>query len=271
MPAPAWRRHAAWAIGLGLALGLGASVASARPLARISLVPATLRPARDPASAAILIGGIDDSWRGLSGWVPLHAAGGQRVLGFAYDQKRTDLATNAQTLEVELLSLRREGVRRLHVTAYSMGGWIAKAALDRMVADGTVAEFESIELVALATPWGGFDRANIAWKLRFFPTPGLARRISRALERPMGFEVGSATPFVRDRRAPLPANVAFYVCEGGADEVATPRTPQERENYEAVVAVARRRIRIPGATHREMSAPRRLDLGRGRTGLAASF
>jgi hypothetical protein len=87
----------------------------------------------------------------------------------------------------------------------------------------------------------------------------------------MGFEVGSATPFIRARRAPLPANVAFYVCEGAADEVATPRTRQEHENYEAVVAQARLRIRIPGATHREMSAPRVLDLGRGRTGLAASI
>ena len=33
------------------------------------------------------------------------------------------------------------------------------------------------------------------------------------------FEVGSATPFVHERRAALPANVAFYVCEGGADEI----------------------------------------------------
>jgi hypothetical protein len=246
-------------------------VASARSDVRAPLVPATSRPARDPASAAILIGGINDSWRQLAGWAPLHAAAGRRVVGFAYDQKRTDLATSAETLEVALLGLRRDGVRRLHITAYSMGGWIAKAAIDRMVADGAVGEFESVELVALATPWGGFDRANLAWKLRWFPTPGLARRISQALERPMGFEVGSATPFIHDRRAPLPANVTFYVCEGGADEVATPRTRQERENYEAVVALARRRIRIPGARHDDMSAPRRLDLRRDGPGLALSF
>jgi len=254
-----------------LALALCASVAGARPVVRGQLVPVTSRPARDPASAAVLIGGINDSWIRLAGWAPLHAAAGRRVLGFSYDQKRTDLASSAQALEIELLGLRREGVRRLHITAFSMGGWIAKAALDRMAADGAIAEFETIELVALATPWGGFERANVAWKLRFFPTPGLARRLSRALELPMGFEVGSATPFVRDRRAPLPANVAFYVWEGGADEIATPRTREERENYEAVAALARRRIRIPGASHRDMSIPRLLDLGRGRTGLAASF
>jgi hypothetical protein len=151
-----------------------------------------------------------------------------------------------------------------------MGGWIAKAALDRMTVDGTIAEFESVQLVALATPWGGFERANIAWHLRFFPTPGLARMLSRLMARPMGFEVGSATPFIRALRAPLPAHVAFYICEGGADEVATPRARQERENYEAVAALARQRIRIPGATHRDMSHPRPLDLGRSRSGLSAS-
>jgi hypothetical protein len=267
MAAKAWRARVAWAVGLALC----ASLAGANPLVPAPLVPMTSPPARDPASAAVLIGGINDSWRQMAGWAPLHAAAGRRVVGFAYDQKRTDLAANAEMLEVALFGLRRDGVRRLYITAYSMGGWFAKAAIDRMVADGAVGEFESVELIALATPWGGFDRANVAWKLRWFPTPGLARRISQVLERPMGFEVGSATPFIHDRRAPLPANVAFYVCEGGADEVATPRTRQERENYEAVVALARRRIRIPGARHADMSAPRRLDLGRGSTGLAASF
>jgi hypothetical protein len=266
-PGRAASRRLAWTLTL-LSCAAGAS---AKTAAAPGLVPATSRPARDPASAAILIGGIDDSWMRLAGWAPLQSTPGQRVLGLVYDHKRTDLATNAQRLEVELLGLRREGVRRLSITANSMGGWIAKAALDRMTADGTIAEFESVQLVALATPWGGFERANIAWHLRFFPTPGLARTLSRVMERPMGFEVGSATPFIRALRAPLPAHVAFFVCEGGADEVATPRTRQERENYEAVVALARRRIRIPGATHRDMSAPRPLDLGRGHTGLNASI
>ena len=265
-PGRAWRRLLVWTV----AIASCATAAGAKTVAAPGLVPAASRPARDPASAAILIGGIDDSWTRLAGWAPLQSPG-QRVVGFAYDHKRTDLATNAQRLEIELLGLRREGVRRLSITASSMGGWIAKAALDRMTVDGTIAEFESVQLVALATPWGGFERANIAWHLRFFPTPGLARTLSRVMERPMGFEVGSATPFIHALRAPLPAQVAFYICEGGADEVATPRTRREWENYEAVVALARRRIRIPGATHRDMSVPRPLDLGRGHTDLSASI
>jgi hypothetical protein len=255
---------------LAAGLVLWAGAARATP-ARSPFVPAVTPPARDPASAAVLIGGINDSWQRLSGWVPIHAAAGRRVVGFPYDQKRTDLATTAEALEGALLSLRSEGVVHLHITAYSMGGWIAKAALDRMAADGTIAEFESIELVALATAWGGFDRANLAWKLRAFPTPGLARRISRVLELPMGFEVGSATPFIQERRAPLPPNVSFFVYEGGADEVATPRTKQERANYEAVAALARRRVRVPGARHRDMSDPRVVQSGRAADGRSALF
>jgi hypothetical protein len=266
-PGRAWGRCLVWC----LAFASCAAVAEAKTVPARGLVPAISRPARDPAAATILIGGIDDSWTRLAGWAPQQSAAGERVLGFDYDHKRTDLATNAQRLEVELLGLRREGVRRLSITAYSMGGWIAKAALDRMTVDGTIAEFESVQLVALATPWGGFERANIAWHLRFFPTPGLARTLSRLMERPMGFEVGSATPFIRALRSPLPAHVAFYICEGGADEVATPHPRREWENYEAVVALARQRIRIPGANHRDMSVPRRLDLGHGHPGLNASI
>jgi hypothetical protein len=70
--------------------------------------------------------------------------------------------------------------------------------------------------------------------------------------KPMGFEVGSRTPFVRARRAPLPPRVTFHVFEGGADEIATPRTAEERENYEAVVALAVTRTTIRGARHTDM-------------------
>jgi hypothetical protein len=42
------------------------------------------------------------------------------------------------------------------------------------------------------------------------------------------------------------------VFEGGADEVATPRTAEERENYEAVVALAVTRTTVRGARHTDM-------------------
>ena len=208
--------------------------------------------AGDTADAAILIGGINDTWRSLGDWVPVHAAAGRQVLGYTYDQRHDDLDTCARRLAAALTSLAGQGVRRLHVTAYSMGGWVAKAALDRMTADGSIDLFETIELTALATPWGGFGRANIVWRLRHVPTAGIARAFARAIGKPMGFEVGSRTPFVRARRAPLSPRVSFHVFEGGADETATPRTPEERENYEAVVALAATRTVIRGARHADM-------------------
>jgi len=212
-------------------------------------------PAIDPSEATVLLGGINDTWLSLAAWVPLHAAAGRQVFGYTYDQRIDDLDTSARWLAEALTGLNARGVRHLHVTAYSMGGWVAKAALDRMTLDGSIAAFESIELTALATPWGGFKRANIAWRLRALPGRGLARALSRAIGKPMAFEVGSRTPFVRARRAALAPQVTFHVFEGGADEIATPRTAEERENYEAVVALATDRVSVPGARHADMRAP----------------
>jgi hypothetical protein len=210
---------------------------------------------RGQAEVAILVGGIHDTWRSLSAWVPVHSASGRRVLGYTYDQRRDDLEASARLFAKALVGLHGEGVRRVHITAYSMGGWVAKAALDRMAADGSISLFERVELTAVATPWGGFRRANLVWRLRAVPTAGLARLFSRLIGKPMGFEVGSCTPFVRARRAPLPPTVTFRVIEGGADEIANPRHPEERENYEAVVALASTRVLVPRARHRDMLNP----------------
>jgi alpha/beta hydrolase family protein DUF900 len=238
---------------VGVVIGRARS-AAAGPV-RHGLTPADDRwraHAGDTADAAILIGGINDTWRSLGDWIPVHAAAGRQVLGYTYDQRHDDLDTCARRLAAAMTSLAGQGVRRLHVTAYSMGGWVAKAALDRMTADGSIDLFETIELTALATPWGGFGRANIVWRLRHVPTAGIARAFARAIGKPMGFEVGSRTPFVRARRAPLSPRVRFHVFEGGADETATPRTREERENYEAVVALAATRTLIRGARHADM-------------------
>jgi hypothetical protein len=213
-------------------------------------------PLADPGEAAVLLGGINDTWRSLPAWVDLHAAAGRAVFGYTYDQQGDDLHASARRFAEALAALAASGVRRLHVTAYSMGGWVAKAALDRMTADGSIDAFESIELTTLATPWGGFHRANLVWRLRGVPTRGLARAFSRAIGKPMAFEVASRSSFVRARRAPLPPQVTFRIFEGGSDEVATPGTREERENYEAVAALAEERLMVPRARHRDMREPR---------------
>jgi hypothetical protein len=252
---------ARWAVLVVAVMGLALAVPGALSAApfRHGLTPALSGERSlafaDPAEAAVLLGGINDSWHSLAAWVPIHAAAHRQVLGYTYDQRHDDLETSARRFAEALAGLSTQGVRRLHVTAYSMGGWVAKAALDRMTADGSITAFESIELTALATPWGGFQRANIVWHVRHLPTPGLARAFSRAIGKPMGFEVGSGTPFVRARRAALPPHVTFLVFEGGSDEIAGPRTAEERENYEAVVALAAERVTVADARHRDMREP----------------
>lgn len=166
------------------------------------------------------------------------------------------MAAAAADLEQALEVLSSSGTRRLFVTAFSMGGWIAKAALDAMVRSGAILRFESVELVALGTPWGGFSWANLPWHLRWFPMPMTARGLARIVRRPMAFEVGSSSAFVRARRAPLPGHVRFVVCDGGADRVAGPRTRGERANYAAVVGIATRHVSVAGATHDDLRLPR---------------
>jgi hypothetical protein len=253
-----------------LALVLCATAAGATTVAAPRLVPATSLPASDPASAAILIGGIDDSGRAWPAGRLQSRPWTTRVSGSTTTRSgRTSRRTRSDSRS-RLLGLSREvGVRRLSITAYSMGDGSPRPPRpdDR---GRTIAEFEP------SSSWsghavGGFERANIAWHLRFFrPGPGL-RSLARdgAAD---GFRGRSATPFIHALRAPLPAHVAFYVCEGGADEVATPRTWRSTpRTTRRAAALARRRIRIPGANHRDMSVPRRLDLDRGHTGLSASI
>lgn len=210
----------------------------------------------DPVSTAVLIGGIHDSWRSLESWIPLHTGAGRTVCGYTFDYRRRSMASGAAGLEHALEDLAASGTRRLFITAFSMGGWIAKAAVDAMVRNGGIHRFERVELVALGTPWGGFSRADPLWHLRWFPTPGLARALARVIRRPMAFEVGAASAFIRARQAALPRHVNFIVCDGGADRTAGPRTTRERVNYDAVLSIATRRVSVPRATHDDLRVAR---------------
>ena len=66
----------------------------------------------------------------------------------------------AQEFAQALAGLHGQGVRRVHITAYSMGGWVAKAALDRMTADGSVLQVEA-RLQREVPGEGGFPLAEL--------------------------------------------------------------------------------------------------------------
>ena len=194
------------------------------------------------SDTSVLIGGMEDSWRSLDGWAVQHASAGRRVCGYEYDSGRQTMSEAAAGLERDLDALASAGTRRLYITAYSMGGWIAKAALDSMARRGTIQRYERVELVALGTPWGGYTRANLPWHLRWFPLPGVARGIARMVQRPMAFEVGASSSFVRSsatrrciasdakssgpccRRAPhgITVRLAFVVSRTTSASVASP-------------------------------------------------
>jgi hypothetical protein len=202
--------------------------------------------------ASILVGGINDTWHVLDPWAPRDAKKGWHVLGFPYDQRRKTNAQNAAILARELRSLQATGVTRVRITAHSMGGLIVKAALDEMQADGSLARFERVDFTALGTPWGGFDSANSAHSMRNFPG---AKAIMKLVGKPMSFEMGSKSPFIKDRDAPLPPNVRFTMKIGLADDIATPRSDRERANFEAVRRLATSVVEVDGAGHMDVARP----------------
>jgi hypothetical protein len=204
---------------------------------------------------AVLVGGMGETWRALDGWDALHASAGRRVCGYDYDSCRQSMSEAATGLEAEIEGLAAGGTRELFVTGYSMGGWIAKAALDQMAESGSLQRFDRVDLVTLGTPWGGYSRGNAPWHLRGFPTPGAARGFARMIHRPMAFEIGAKSDFVRARQAALPEHVRFVMYDGGADRTASPRTREEQENYAAVVDAATRHVSVPGASHGDLRLP----------------
>ncbi len=264
-------------VAVGLTLAIGVSTAAARPLPDECDPPATkmaevLEAVTDAAEwapltdaavesnppldddVAILVGGIDARSRDLDGWGPIHAAAGLHVLDFPYDRRRKTLTENAAILRAALLALNAAGVKRVTINAYSMGGLVTKAALDSMAADGTLSRFEHVDFTARGTPWGGYNSANIAWNTRYLLG---TRWISRWIGKPMALEMGSKTPFIRARGAPLPDNVSFHLVEGEADDIGGPQHEREKANYRSVQVIADDVTVIGGADHAAVARPRR--------------
>jgi hypothetical protein len=200
-------------------------------------------PLAEPRTAVVLIGGIHDTYNFLERWGERYHAAGLAVYGFDCDYRAHTMSEAAQRLEQGLHALAGRGVVRIVITAHSMGGLIAKHALDRLAASGGIGRFEGIELHALGTPWGGFRLADL---VRYAPFP---RTVGRLIGYPMGEEIGSGSAFMRGLGAALPANVALHIIEGSNDSVAIPSAPEELAGFAAVVRIATTHVVLPDVDH----------------------
>jgi pimeloyl-ACP methyl ester carboxylesterase len=134
---------------------------------------------------------------------------------FYYYPSGIRLSLASRLLYESLIDLRkRYGFTTICITAHSMGGLITRDLLTRsnLKRDGiTVTVY-----VTLASPWTGFDSANMAFK---FPSKKL----------PIWYDVSTASSFIsRVLRAQMPLYINYYLFYGKADSVAGGKALDER-------------------------------------------
>ena len=134
---------------------------------------------------------------------------------FFYYPSGMRLSLASRLLYESLLDLRkRYGFTTLCITAHSMGGLITRELLTRydLRREGITVTI----YVTLASPWTGFDSANLAF---MFPSKKL----------PVWYDVNTASSFInRVLRAQLPPHVHYYLFYGKEDSVAEGKALDER-------------------------------------------
>lgn len=134
---------------------------------------------------------------------------------FFYYPSGIRLGLASRLLFEALKDLRKKfGFSAICITAHSMGGLITRDMLTRY--DLKRAGINVTVYVTLASPWGGFESADNAFR---FPSKKL----------PVWYDVTSASAFIdRALRAKLPDGLRYYLFYGTADGVAKGRALDER-------------------------------------------
>jgi pimeloyl-ACP methyl ester carboxylesterase len=208
--------------------------------------------------AVIVFGGIYESYHYWDSWLPSLAAPQTNVYGFDHNHTSTDMRMAAHLLASELGRLNDAGIVNVTIIAHSMGGLVAKAALDELVASGNAAKFARVELYAFGTPWGGFLFAEPAHIL-----PGSVF-ISHLIGLPMGPDIGPQSGFMQSLSKPLPANMRLNLYVGSEDRMASPGMYLTRKRYDAVEAIAGSVTFLEGLRHKDYCNFPATQLGLGR-------
>ncbi len=195
----------------------------------------------DSGHTAVLVGGLGNTHVYFESWVLPLSSQGKRVLGFEHDHRTVGISEGARALALELSNLHT--TRHLVIHAHSMGGLLAKRALQLLQDTQELSRFESVTLHTYGTPWGGFFAANFA---RWIPLP---EALERSLGIAMAREIGSLSPFIQAVAAPLPGDVVHVVHEGSKDTVGMPSSDIGRAQYHLALSVATRVVRYDGVDH----------------------
>lgn len=209
-----------------------------------------LEPLSGEASAThavILVGGIHSNHDYFEKWVPALSGADTVVLGFDHNHRAMTMKEAAASLADSIGELKGRGITDITIVAHSMGGLVAKGAVDEMSRTGAADSFNTLDLHALGTPWGGFAIADLA---RY--TPG-SESISNAIGFPMGPEIGPGSDYMQSLAKPMPQNGEFHVYKGDVDTVSTPEMDSTKARYDSIERNATSATELVGFKHNDYS------------------
>lgn len=193
--------------------------------------------------AVILVGGIHETSHYFDGWVPALAAPDTVVLGWDHDHQTTSMKESARLLARRISELSAQGITDVTIVAHSMGGLVAKGAIDELSRRGEAERFAHLEIRAFGTPWGGYAFADMVPFL-----PG-SETISTAIGYPMGPDIGPHSDYMKNLAQPMPANGELHIYLGTADNIARPEGARTKERYKSIEARAVSVMDIEGFNH----------------------
>lgn len=195
--------------------------------------------------AVILVGGIKSNHDYFESWVPALSDKSNVVLGFDHDHQAMSMKEAAVSLAESIKALKEQGITDVTIVAHSMGGLVSKGAVDELSRSGAAEGFNSVDLHALGTPWGGFAVGDLA---RY--TPG-SEFISKAVGFPMGPEIGPGSDYMKDLAQPMPPNGELHIYKGDRDTVATPEMDSTKERYASIEKNAVSATELEGFGHND--------------------
>lgn len=162
--------------------------------------------------AVILVGGIHETSHYFDRWVPALASPDTVVFDWGHNHQSMSMGEGAKLLAARISELRTRGITGVTIVAHSMGGLIAKGAIDELSRNGEAQDVAHLEIWVFGTPWVGYALADLA---SFFPA---AETISFAIGYPMGPDIGPHSDYMRSLAQPMPANGVLRIYLGTDDE-----------------------------------------------------
>lgn len=201
--------------------------------------------------AIILIGGIHNTYHYFDAWVPKLSSPYNAVIGWNHDHQSMSMTAASKELACKISDLKYQGYKSVSIIAHSMGGLVAKGAIDNLTLSGKAGDFTRLDLWTLGTPWGGFALADLT-----LIAPG-SEAISQSIGYPMGPDIGPSSSFMQRLAQPMPKNGSLRIYIGSKDDVAKPEIFTTINRYKSISQLAESTTVVKDAAHDDynLSAP----------------